>query len=161
MDLPLTFFVVARSWAIHSIDKKDINVLLHLDTPNKELTHTLSEIPYFCPNKIHALSPFWNSRNIHMSTQNSKMNYKKDNYKIEFECLKDKNKPFVNLFLHLFHCDQQAYCVLFDDKDNLWDDKLCLQWKDKSDPDSLWSVCFASNIPPNAKKINFHQDLQL
>lgn len=154
MNFPLPFFSVSRSWAIHFSDSFEENFVLHLDTPSKEITNVLSELPYFCPNKMHPLSVYWKSRNVHLSTQESKQNKENDKYKIEYECTKNKNMSHIHLYIKMFECFNHLYCALFDENNNIWGN-LCLKWDEKTNPDSLWSICFPTNIPQNAKIIEF------
>lgn len=148
MSTTLNFLSVSRSWAIHFIDMKNSNVIFNFKTPSKQVTSTLSELPYFCPGKLKQLSPCWTSRNLHVSINNSF----EQEYIVECKCTKVKNDDnYVSLYLATFECDTKAYATIVDANGEVWCDHLCLIWNDKTNPDSLWQIGFSKNIPQDTQ----------
>lgn len=150
MSVTINFLSVARSWAIHFIDTKDTNVIFHFNTPSKEVTQMLSEMPYFCPGKLKQLSPCWTSRNLHLSKDDGLH----QDYIVECKCRKEtRNENFKTLNLCVLENEKKAYATILDCFGNVWCDKLCLEWSDKFSPDSLWQISFSKNIPKDATVI--------
>lgn len=147
-DVPSYILNVMKIWAIHYIDENvqqlqksmpsrqeypDFCLKLEVESPSKDITAQMSEIPYKCPHNLKCLKSSWSARRVHQSILDSSSDHKdsKNNkYSVQFFCeafqeskndrIPLRNDPCVQLYLRTYMKDETVYGIIVDAFGKIW-----------------------------------------